>query len=1854
MLVASLIALCAGVSEAAPPDLTAGEAATTSNQINLGPTGMVGWMYHEANPQALLTDWNYTGQSRQILVKIVDVGSPADSAGILAGDVILGASGDGSAPGDFTADARKSLALAIAAAEARSTPELKLKVWRGGSTSTYSLTLQHLGAYGPDAPLNDAKSALIAENARQSLLAQDAPGSYNLGTLALIALDDPAHPDHLAMKTRIDAEIAAMLPDAAELALMNSGIAETESKIGWKRGHQLIVLAEYYLNYGEHPSGGVFQAIQAHVNSITTGQSIYGTFNHNYAVFHWPDDPNTNMISGYGAVNSASVPGLYGLLLARECGVASAALDTGIQQGVDFYASYAGQGAIPYGEHEVGTNEFSSNGKSGAAALLFDLAAGRSEQSQYYAKMSAAAFNEFETGHTGCYFQNWWSPLGAAHGGDDAIKSYFAETGWMYDLARRWDGSFDYNHIYTTYDYSNFNGTAAYILTYALPLKRLHMTGRNRSASGVLDPTQRAQAVASAHYDETTRTKEQLIADLQDWSTVVHLRAANALAGMSLSAADIDSLHTLASDPAGTSRAGALTALEKIADPASAPVLAAILSDEDPNLRRLAAKALLKNPAKNGELDVVLAAAAAAQRDAFPVAPRDPLQLDLKEMGNILFGSTGILYDATNGSDLRGVDRQLLYPAIRAIANCPSGLGRSTLRNASRGLDLADVEALGDTILDMVYYRAPADAMFADGAQLGALDALTKYNFAEVVPASGRAIRADTDQPDRATYGAMFKSLEQFAATSSRIEPDPRITELCIEFIANYSTGVIVNSNVPKAQDALAAILTDQDPSAPKYFKSFDWVVTDAVELTLPSNRTQLHASVTDLAKGQLTYTWRKVYGPGEVSFSVNGMQSSKDTTVTFTDAQPGHYLFEVAVIDARGFSEITGTVAMTLYDSSGLLPANAAPTADSQSLTVAPFTASPITLSGSDPEAMPLVYQIVQPPRHGVLSGQAPNLTYTSNYKYHSGSDRFTFQVVDSFGQSSEATVSITVDASTLQTYVHESFNYPFNTGLAGNSGGTGMTGSWLDGPDAGLAWIYDESTATTPISNPMTSDTLSWDGVVNNLPPTAASGAKFLGLSADVPGDRWEVHRALAQDAGTMAGADKVLWASAIFRRTGSGWGEHLGFALSTDCFKNATAELDTSGNHGSGEGNGLGVARNIADRNTYSAVAYSAGTPVSRNSAPYSVGDYVFVLKYEFGATDKVSVYAFYEDDVIDETLFNDRAATATATIDESTLNRLTLSSVRGNTSIDEVRIGDSFAAVVGLADSIEDVAAPAPDPMTFDSAPALTEETLIIMTATTASDPNGVQYYFTCTSGNGNDSGWQDSPTYTDAVAAGSTYSYSVMARDKSSNFNRTAPSAPESVTIPGTTTLTPGQISWSVHDISGNITDVSTLGALVQAHSGADLGTRDVVDGSTFDINGVMFDDDHVFDSPDRFDTISGRAGSYTPENADYYTLLQYADRNLSGQATFTFSGLTIGSTYQIQVWRADNGNTAGENGMVLNSGGTNTIPTPGTLGHATLLREVSEGGYGQYAVGTFVADASTLQFLAQAYGGLTTTPSAQSNLTINASQLRQIATAPDSIPPTLNSAGIVDHQAGADVWPGTTVIYTLTFSEAMDPASVTFADFANAGTASVTVGSVTQIAADTFDLRITPVTAGTLILQVKAGAVLTDLVGNALDTTSPIVDEITITVLDIYDSWSGSGTYANPFVDTLPTSDPDNDGRVNLMEFAYGTDPTVAGEARLAIDGSAHGSPVLGMSDGGDTLYVYFVRRDDHEAPGSVSYMAQFSSDMRMFYDSAVAPTVVTDSSADTDYEVVKVPFPATLPDGQPARFARIAMTQVE
>jgi hypothetical protein len=87
----------------------------------------------------------------------------------------------------------------------------------------------------------------------------------------------------------------------------------------------------------------------------------------------------------------------------------------------------------------------------------------------------------------------------------------------------------------------------------------------------------------------------------------------------------------------------------------------------------------------------------------------------------------------------------------------------------------------------------------------------------------------------------------------------------------------------------------------------------------------------------------------------------------------------------------------------------NDAPMALGDSVTGTEDQPVSIVLRGSDMEFSPLTFTVVAAPTKGVLSGTAPNLTYTPNANV-TGDDAFTFKVNDGALDSAVATVSIRI----------------------------------------------------------------------------------------------------------------------------------------------------------------------------------------------------------------------------------------------------------------------------------------------------------------------------------------------------------------------------------------------------------------------------------------------------------------------------------------------------------------------------------------------------------------------------------------------------------------------------------------------------------------------------------------------------------------------------------------------------------------------------------------------------------------------------------------------------------------------------
>jgi len=709
------------------PDFTRGDAAGAGHDWNLGPTGGRGWVY----------GWKgQTGESRQILITAVAEGSPA--AGRLAvGDVILGVGGD-----PFGSDARIAFGKAIGAAESeQGDGRLSLLRWRDGQTESIVIRLPVLGAYGPSAPYDCRKSRAIFDRGCEAIAARGLKGvsiPNSLNALALLASGEDRYRPLLSAYAR----------EAAELRL--------ESMATWHYGFANMFLAEYVLATGDPE---IVPGLRRMTMEAVHGQSRVGTWGHKFA------RPNGNL-NGYGCMNLPGLNLAISLVIAREAGIDDPALDTAIAKAASFLRWYVGKGAIPYGDHEPWPGH-EDNGKCGSGAVLFDLLGDR-EATSFFARMATAGYAERERGHTGNFFNILWAMPGVARCGPLATGATMRELGWYYDLARGWDGRFSYQGSPVGEEesnkYTSWDCTGAYLLAYALPLKSLALTGTRPFSMPPLTPAETADVIAAGRdYLSASgkngdryegRSSEQLLAGLASWSPAVRKRSARSLATLPGDWTPQLLAMVAGSDPAA--RYGGIEAIGFLgprAD-ATATVLRDLLDESDPWIQSLACRSLAALGPDAGKASV----GALLRMSARP-NPDDPRGMAQRAASAALFSRRGGIL----ATSLDGVDRDLLYPAIRSILKNQDAHARGPIGDIYSRLDDDDIAVLLPHVIAAIEKIAPSNEMFADGVRLAGLDLLSRLHVREGMPLCVAVI-----EPDRWGQGRRL----------------PR----CLEYLARYGS----------------------------------------------------------------------------------------------------------------------------------------------------------------------------------------------------------------------------------------------------------------------------------------------------------------------------------------------------------------------------------------------------------------------------------------------------------------------------------------------------------------------------------------------------------------------------------------------------------------------------------------------------------------------------------------------------------------------------------------------------------------------------------------------------------------------------------------------------------------------------------------------------------------------------------------------------------------------------------------------------------------------------------------------------------------------------------------------------------
>ena len=630
------------------PDFTQGgsipEKAT--HDWNLGATGARGWIH---------SDRLTTTDARQIYLTKVHNDSPAD--GVLeAGDVILGVTGK-----PFSFDPRTEFGNALTAAESDAGGgKLTLTRWRDGKTTEVTVNLPVLGDYSATAPYDCPKSARILQRGCKALAERMQEPGYpksqnpitrSLNALALLASGDPAY--------------LPLVKREAEWASQYSA----DSMATWYYGYVIMLLAEYKMATGDE---SVMPGLRRLAMEAAEGQSIVGSWGHKFA------GPDGRLV-GYGMMNAPGVPLTTSLVMARAAGVKDPQISEAIERSAKLLRFYIGKGAVPYGDHSPWIQTHEDNGKCGMASVLFNLM-GEEKGAEFFSRMSVASHGaERDTGHTGNFWNILWSMPAVAQCGPHATGAWMREFGtWYFDLARSWNGVFPHQGPPQPAPDSTrgWDATGSYLLAYAMPLKKIYLTGKHPATTPQLDAAAAEALIAdgrgwsnkdrNSDYDSLSR--EELMKRLSSWSPVVRERAAAALARRK-DGSPVKELAAMLESPRLEARLGACQALAMLkADAATAiPALRAKLSHDDLWLRIKAAEAI----AATGTAGMA-ALPELLERLAKGPSTADPRGMEQRYLTYIVFGQM-------LRNSLDGVDRKLLAEAVAAGLRNEDGRSRGAI-----------------------------------------------------------------------------------------------------------------------------------------------------------------------------------------------------------------------------------------------------------------------------------------------------------------------------------------------------------------------------------------------------------------------------------------------------------------------------------------------------------------------------------------------------------------------------------------------------------------------------------------------------------------------------------------------------------------------------------------------------------------------------------------------------------------------------------------------------------------------------------------------------------------------------------------------------------------------------------------------------------------------------------------------------------------------------------------------------------------------------------------------------------------------------------------------------------------------
>jgi hypothetical protein len=343
--------------------------------------------------------------------------------------------------------------------------------------------------------------------------------------------------------------------------------------------------------------------------------------------------------------------------------------------------------------------------------------------------------------------------------------------GWYHDFARCWDGSFTHQGP-PERDHDSYHGwdaTGAYLLGYALPLRKIRLTGKG---SQLVQPLslETAQAIVAdgrgwnnkdrkSFYDQLSNA--ELLQRLSSWSPVVRERAAMAISWRK--APPLSDVIALLDSENLDARIGACHALEQLRGDAAPAVsqLRQALRHDDLWLRIRAASALaaIGKPAASALpelLDLI----------ARPPASDDPRAMEQRFVSMAVFST---LLPRLHSLD--DVDNDRLRLAIAQGLKNQDGRARGEISEIYRRLGYPQIRPLLPAIFEAVKTPAPSGEMFADGVRLNGLKVLASHNIVEGMQATADYLRTQNPWASEHRTPEILQVLDAYGAEAQAVVP---------------------------------------------------------------------------------------------------------------------------------------------------------------------------------------------------------------------------------------------------------------------------------------------------------------------------------------------------------------------------------------------------------------------------------------------------------------------------------------------------------------------------------------------------------------------------------------------------------------------------------------------------------------------------------------------------------------------------------------------------------------------------------------------------------------------------------------------------------------------------------------------------------------------------------------------------------------------------------------------------------------------------------------------------------------------------------------------------------------------------